>query len=253
MQIHELPEAVNVTATDVIAIDTGAETYRVPASILVAALKSIGSLVTGVKGDNETDYRTGDVNITPANVGAIPNTGGEVTGAIIRKTDWDYSGTRTGTVSAPMVQVKDKDGVIRHQVYAALNAANIAYTFLAVRDGTNSNSLVVGLDANGNPKYSISAPAEFRTTIGAISLSDIILATGTVSLGTVAASTRNYTDVTFTSVGTANYIVIVNPVLCDFGFGIQNKTATSFRLYYRNNDTQYSRTGTFYWAIVKVA
>ena len=253
MQIHELPEAVNVTATDVIAIDTGAETYRVPASILIAALKSIGSLVTGVKGDNETDYRTGDVNITPANVGAIPTTGGEVTGAIIRKTDWDYTGTRQSNVTAPMIQLKDVEGTIRHQVYAALNTANTAYTYMAVRDGTHTNYLSLGLDANGNPVYTIASPATFRSTIGAISLSDIILTTGTVSLGSVAASARNYTDVTFTSVGTANYIVIVNPVLGDFGFGIQNKTATSFRLYYRNNDTQYSRTGTFYWAIVKVA
>lgn len=30
-----------------------------------------GSAVTGVKGDNETAYRTGDVNLTPENIGAI--------------------------------------------------------------------------------------------------------------------------------------------------------------------------------------
>lgn len=211
------------------------------------------NVVTAVKGAQEQAYRTGNVNITPANIGAIPTTGGEVTGAIIRKTDWDYSGTRTGTVSAPMVQVKDKDGVIRHQVYGVLNAENTAYTFLSVRDGTNTNHLALGLDANGNPVYTIASPAAFRSAIDAISLSDIVLKTGTTSLGTVAASTRGSTDVTFTSVGTANYIVIVNPVLGDFGFGIQNKTATSFRLYYRNNDTQNSRTATFYWAIIKVA
>lgn len=28
--------------------------------------------VTGVKGNDETDYRTGDVNLTPANIGAVP-------------------------------------------------------------------------------------------------------------------------------------------------------------------------------------
>lgn len=28
--------------------------------------------VTGVKGDSETDYRTGNVNLTPANIGAAP-------------------------------------------------------------------------------------------------------------------------------------------------------------------------------------
>lgn len=31
-----------------------------------------GSDVTGVKGNEESSYRTGDVNLTPANIGAIP-------------------------------------------------------------------------------------------------------------------------------------------------------------------------------------
>lgn len=33
---------------------------------------SAGVGVTGVKGNDETDYRTGDVNLTPANIGAVP-------------------------------------------------------------------------------------------------------------------------------------------------------------------------------------
>lgn len=36
--------------------------------------------LTGVKGDAETSYRTGNVNITPANIGALALTGGTVTG-----------------------------------------------------------------------------------------------------------------------------------------------------------------------------
>lgn len=38
--------------------------------------------VTGVKGDKESTYRKGQVNITAANVGALPITGGTVSGAI---------------------------------------------------------------------------------------------------------------------------------------------------------------------------
>lgn len=38
--------------------------------------------VTGVKGDKESTYRKGQVNITAANVGALPLTGGTVSGAI---------------------------------------------------------------------------------------------------------------------------------------------------------------------------
>lgn len=33
-----------------------------------------GGSVTGVKGDTETDYRVGDVNLTPQNIGAVPTT-----------------------------------------------------------------------------------------------------------------------------------------------------------------------------------
>lgn len=43
--------------------------------------------VSGVKGDLESAYRTGDVNITAANVGALPTSGGEMTGTI------EFSGT----------------------------------------------------------------------------------------------------------------------------------------------------------------
>jgi hypothetical protein len=32
-----------------------------------------GATVTGIKGNNETDYKKGNVNITPENVGAIPS------------------------------------------------------------------------------------------------------------------------------------------------------------------------------------
>ncbi len=36
--------------------------------------------VTGVKGSTETTYRTGNVNLTPENIGALPTSGGTVTG-----------------------------------------------------------------------------------------------------------------------------------------------------------------------------
>lgn len=39
-------------------------------------------IVTGVKGDNESSYRIGDVNITPENIGAISKNGGLVNGEL---------------------------------------------------------------------------------------------------------------------------------------------------------------------------
>lgn len=38
--------------------------------------------VTGIKGNSESSYRTGNVNLTAQNVGALPTTGGTMTGAI---------------------------------------------------------------------------------------------------------------------------------------------------------------------------
>ena len=48
----------------------------------MANRKSSGVGVSGVKGDAETDYRTGDVNLTPADIGALATSGGTLTGQI---------------------------------------------------------------------------------------------------------------------------------------------------------------------------
>lgn len=40
------------------------------------------SNVTGIKGNTESAYRTGNVNLTPSNIGALPTTGGTLTGNI---------------------------------------------------------------------------------------------------------------------------------------------------------------------------
>lgn len=69
MQIHELTTKTSLDSTDVIALDTGSVTNKITGANLAASLKSIGSLVTGVKGDNESTYRTGNVNISLANMG----------------------------------------------------------------------------------------------------------------------------------------------------------------------------------------
>lgn len=71
MQITGLPQTGNFTGTDVLAIEINGVTYKLDGATLATAIASIGSLVTGVKGNNESTYRTGNVNITPANIGAL--------------------------------------------------------------------------------------------------------------------------------------------------------------------------------------
>lgn len=72
IQIHELNEASSVAATDVLAIDTGDATLKLKAS----------KLTTGVKGNAESSYRTGNVNLTPANIGAVSKAGDTMTGKL---------------------------------------------------------------------------------------------------------------------------------------------------------------------------
>lgn len=82
--------------------------------------------VTGIKGNAETDYRTGLVNITPENIGAakanhthsyLPMSGGTMTGALVAQSNSSYSTAQTRNViisaSAPSGTVPD--GTIWYQ------------------------------------------------------------------------------------------------------------------------------------------
>lgn len=69
MKITDLPQSSSFSNSDVLAIEVNGVTYKLTGAMLATALKSIGSYVTGVKGNSETNYRTGNVNITPANIG----------------------------------------------------------------------------------------------------------------------------------------------------------------------------------------
>lgn len=75
MTIHELLQAAGLTAIDEIPIwdvdGTGEPTKKITAQQLATAVVALANLVTGVKGNSEQNYRHGDVNLTPANIGAL--------------------------------------------------------------------------------------------------------------------------------------------------------------------------------------
>jgi hypothetical protein len=89
MTIHELLQAAGLTANDEIPIwdaeATGEPTKKITAQQLAAAVVALANLVTGVKGNAESSYRTGNVNLTPANIGAVAKSGDTMTGVL--KTD----------------------------------------------------------------------------------------------------------------------------------------------------------------------
>lgn len=57
-----------------------------------------GTPVTGVKGNAESSYRRGNVNITAANVGALPISGGTMTGELVMKNVKLFDGAVNRTV-----------------------------------------------------------------------------------------------------------------------------------------------------------
>jgi len=86
MTIHELLQAAGLTANDEIPIwdvdGTGEPTKKITAQQLAAAVGALANLVTGVKGDKEGNYRHGNVNLTPANIGAVAKSGDTITGRL---------------------------------------------------------------------------------------------------------------------------------------------------------------------------
>ena len=106
MRITNLPASSSFAPNDVLAIEINGRTYKLTGATLAAAIESIGDFVTqndivtttadglmlstdkvkldgiaagaqvntltGVKGNAESSYRTGNVNLTPANLGAAP-------------------------------------------------------------------------------------------------------------------------------------------------------------------------------------
>lgn len=86
MTIHELLQAAGLTANDEIPIwdvdGTGEPTKKITAQQLAAAVVALANLVTGVKGNSEQNYRQGDVNLTPADIGAVAKSGDMMTGIL---------------------------------------------------------------------------------------------------------------------------------------------------------------------------
>ena len=139
--------------------------------------------------------------ITPSNIGAHPeNTRLMVTNQT------DYTGSPQNGISAPMVQAKDTNDFIRHQVYGVYNSNGSFYTFLNVRkpgatanDSAISNQIGVGFDANGNASYNIGDTIAFRNTLGASSGVWPIALGGTG--GTTPSAARTALEITPANIG----------------------------------------------------
>lgn len=65
-----------------------------------------GGVVTGVKGNKETDYRMGQVNLTPANIGAVAENAA-ITGGTATKITYDAKGLVTAGAQLSASDIPD--------------------------------------------------------------------------------------------------------------------------------------------------
>lgn len=105
---------------------------------LKTTIDNLDTGVTGVKGNAETNYRKGQVNLTPANIGALPKTGDTAINA-----DFALGANTIAITSKAGVTVEGKDG----NIILKTNGTNATY----INDATDpGNRVLTRKDINDN-------------------------------------------------------------------------------------------------------
>lgn len=176
---------------------------------------------TRVKGNAESSYRTGDVNLTPANIGALALTGGVLTGGLYiddATIDRDAANPSADQISNQFI-FRDKNderiGLIR---CARLTDGRIQFSLAAFNENSGTevgNWLNIFIAKNGAQTYSVSNAANFRSAIGA-QASGSYAAKGWTNLGSFTNlnsktyDLTNYSEVIYaTRLGSDIYSAIV--------------------------------------------
>lgn len=146
--------------------------------------------VSGVKGDAESNYRTGNVNLTPANIGAAPSShthteaditdlgdylplsGGTMTGSVIVKSSnidrdgADPSSTESG--NSFILVDKDSDGIGILRPSRQTDGRQDVHIIARNEDGSGNqveNGLRISVDKDGTCSYGLSSASAFRDAI----------------------------------------------------------------------------------------
>ena len=132
-------------------------------------------VLTGVKGDAESTYRTGDVDITAADVGALPLAGGELSGHLSLKSSLiDRDGPNPSSDQyGNVVRWYDKDDELIGFIQSyRTTAGRIGLRFYARNEVSGSEEdcgFSIGVNEDGTPRVGMTtgAPAAWRSAIGA--------------------------------------------------------------------------------------
>lgn len=176
---------------------------------LIDALPHSGATgeVTGVKGNAESAYRVGNVNLTPANIGAVSKTGDTMSGALthngtvvtFKATNLDANGDNptSDTWSNAGINYQDKDGDrlafinVRRNTDGSTRLELDAQARNAADTENIYNGIAIDIGRDGTRSYVVSDPTAFRKAIGTgnqVTLTGAVTGTGTFdSNGNVAS------------------------------------------------------------------
>jgi hypothetical protein len=141
--------------------------------------------VSGVKGNSETSYRTGNVNLTPANIGAVNKSGDIMTGAlthngvgtVLKNTNLDVNGDNptSNTWSNAPIEYRDKDNARMGFVNVQRRTDGSTMLEIGAQARNNAdtadiyNTIDMLVRRDGTRSYAVTDPAAFRTAINAAS------------------------------------------------------------------------------------
>ncbi len=175
--------------------------------------------VTGVKGDSESTYRIGNVNLTAANVGAQPQLNGSgfvrASGTVITYETINVPSAANLTSQSATLGQTASDGILptysRSDHYHALpKLANLIFTGAAVGTYNGTGNLTIEIPSGGGGSYTL--PPATTSSLGGI-----IVGTGLsiTSNGTLSSS------IGFTNLPTVNDGQVYGRPVGDSGGNIQ--------------------------------
>ena len=171
------------------------------------------SAVSGVKGNAESSYRTGNVNLTAANIGAIPTTGGTATGCLTieRATSGDTAFFARNTASGKGVYFGIGSGTYNRGVYDLSSSKwllyadenNAVHVASHTHDAENITSGTLSAARGGTGQTTLQATRNamgLGNTTGALPIAN----GGTGA--TTAANARSNLGITCSNLGINDYV-----------------------------------------------
>lgn len=193
-----------ITAGVIKAGDTATFIYSTYYHLISIDRDDNTSAVTGVKGDAEQSFRTGNVSITPANIGAVALTGNTITGDIQRKQTEIDASKANNNISATKYPttysiIDNANRILVRNEAIVESSGNISW-YAYVRNYNTSGSQVAqkgikySVNKSGTGIWTVDDATSFRSAIGA----------GTYSKGSDGIPKTDLASAVQTSLGKAD-------------------------------------------------